>query len=134
MKSLILNHLGMGTMWDFPFSPAVDRVGREVYEKGGIVGAVCHGPIALANIKLSDGSYLVAGKKVAGFTDEEEAIAGIVDTFPVHEGGHKTIKQILTALGAHHSQADTWQPYVQIDSRVYTGQNPASTFYKVKLF
>jgi putative intracellular protease/amidase len=41
-------------------------VGREVYERGGVVGAVCHGPIALVNITLSDGSYLVAGKDVAG--------------------------------------------------------------------
>jgi putative intracellular protease/amidase len=41
-------------------------VGREVYEAGGVVGAVCHGPIALANITLSDGSFLIAGKEVTG--------------------------------------------------------------------
>ena len=115
-------------MWDFPFAPAVDRVGREVYEKGGSVGAVCHGPIALSNIKLSDGSYLVAGKKVAAFTDEEEAAIGAADGegYPEHAGGNKTIKRILTALGAIHSQADNWLSHVQADSRVYTGQNPAS--------
>eukprot|EP00607_Mallomonas_marina_P005556 CAMPEP_0182427392 /NCGR_PEP_ID=MMETSP1167-20130531/17139_1 /TAXON_ID=2988 /ORGANISM="Mallomonas Sp, Strain CCMP3275" /LENGTH=229 /DNA_ID=CAMNT_0024609595 /DNA_START=63 /DNA_END=752 /DNA_ORIENTATION=- len=117
---------GSGTMWDFPYSSAVDRVGREVYEKGGIVGAVCHGPIALANIKLSDGSYLVAGKKVAGFTDEEEAFNPVYSTFPVHNETDKSVKQILTKLGGIHSQADCWQPYIQSDSRVMTGQNPAS--------
>jgi len=115
-------------MWDFPFSTAVDKVGREVYEKGGVVGAVCHGPIALANIKLSDGSYLVAGKNVAAFTDEEEAAVGAVDGagYPEHQGGNRTIKRVLTALGANHSQADNWQPYIQVDGRVFTGQNPAS--------
>ncbi len=60
-------------MWDFADSPAVQRVIRDIYETGGIVSAVCHGPAALVNATLSDGSHLVAGKKLAAFTDEEEA-------------------------------------------------------------
>jgi putative intracellular protease/amidase len=113
-------------MFDFPFSPNVDQIGREIYEKGGIVAAVCHGPIALANVKLSDGSYLVAGKRVAGFTDEEEAAISIQEGYPDHGGGKRTCKQVLTALGGIHQQTDSWQPHVEADSRLITGQNPAS--------
>jgi putative intracellular protease/amidase len=60
-------------MWDFADNAAVQRTIREIYEVGGIVSAVCHGPAALVNATLSDASYLVAGKKLAAFTDEEEA-------------------------------------------------------------
>lgn len=63
---------GHGTMWDFADSLAVQNVIRGIWESDGIVSAVCHGPAALVNATLSDGSYLVAGKKVAAFTDEEE--------------------------------------------------------------
>ncbi|MGO7733678.1 DJ-1/PfpI family protein, partial [Rhizobium johnstonii] len=59
---------GHGTMWDFADSPAVQRVIRDIYETGGIVSAVCHGPAALVNETLSEGSHLVAGKKLAAFT------------------------------------------------------------------
>ncbi len=77
---------GFGTMHDFPQSSDVSRVGVECYESGGIVSAVCHGPISLTNMVLSDGSYLVAGKEVAAFTNEEEAQAGLLDTLPLHDG------------------------------------------------
>ena len=117
---------GTGTMFDFPFDSNVDRIGREVYESGGIVAAVCHGPIALANIKLSDGSYLITGKQVAAFTDEEENDISIQDGYPDHGDGKKSCKQVLTALGAIHTQANNWQSHVVVDSRVITGQNPAS--------
>ena len=77
---------GFGTMLDFPFAPSVDKVGREVFENGGVVGAVCHGPIAFANIKLSNGDLLIKGKGVAGFSNAEEAAMGLLDQLPEHEG------------------------------------------------
>ena len=63
---------GHGTMWDFPSNPSVARVAAGIYEAGGGVAAVCHGPSALVDVRLSDGSYLVAGTEVAAFTNEEE--------------------------------------------------------------
>ena len=117
---------GFGTMWDFPFIDAVDRVGREVYENNGIVAAVCHGPIALANIHASNGELIIKGKAVAGFCNEEEAMAGLLDLLPEHAGKGKTCEDVLTSLGAKHTKADPWKPHVVSDSRIYTGQNPAS--------
>jgi len=54
---------GHGTMWDFPSNPAVARIAAGIYEAGGVVAAVCHGPSALVDVRLSDGSYIVAGKE-----------------------------------------------------------------------
>ena len=111
---------GHGTMWDFPTAPAVDRVGREIYENGGVVSAVCHGPAALVNITLSNGQPLVAGKHVAGFTNDEEAAVGLTDVVPF------LLADALTALGATHSAATNFTEHVVTDGRLVTGQNPQS--------
>ncbi|HYQ15621.1 MAG TPA: type 1 glutamine amidotransferase domain-containing protein, partial [Polyangiaceae bacterium] len=63
---------GHGAMWDFPDATAFSDAARRIYEAGGVVGAVCHGPAALVNLRLSDGKLLIAGKKVSAFTDDEE--------------------------------------------------------------
>ncbi|MET7464816.1 type 1 glutamine amidotransferase domain-containing protein [Nonomuraea sp. NPDC005501] len=111
---------GHGTMWDFPNDPDVARVGREVYEHGGVVAAVCHGPSALVNLALSDGSYLVDGKRVAGFTNSEEKAAGVDGVVPF------LLADALEERGARHEGAPDWQAQVVVDGRLATGQNPAS--------
>lgn len=111
---------GHGTMWDFKDSVAVQRVTRMVYEQGGVVGAVCHGPAALVDVRLSDGRYLVDGKRVAAFTDQEERAVGLVDVVPF------LLASTLVERGATHVPAADWQPQVVVDGRLVTGQNPAS--------
>ena len=99
-------------MFDFAFNADVQKAGADIYKKGGCsfflsffsfclsfflflfsfpfflyflkggcVGAVCHGPIALAYITV-DGVSLIAGKKVAGFCNEEEDAVGLWDILP----------------------------------------------------
>ena len=58
---------GHGTMWDFAVSEGIQKVTKEIYENGGVVSAVCHGPAALVNVTLSDDTYLVDGKKISCF-------------------------------------------------------------------
>ncbi|MDB0529638.1 type 1 glutamine amidotransferase domain-containing protein [Ralstonia solanacearum] len=111
---------GHGTMWDFADSPAVQHVIRTIYEAGGIVSAVCHGPAALVNATLSDGSHLVAGKKVAAFTDEEEAEVKYTNVVPY------LLATTLKQRGALHQPAPNWTANVVVDGRLITGQNPAS--------
>ncbi|HEY9102874.1 type 1 glutamine amidotransferase domain-containing protein [Chitinimonas sp.] len=111
---------GHGAMWDFPQSKAVQRVTREVYEAGGLVGAVCHGPAALVNVTLSNGDYLVAGKKVSAFTDEEERAVQLDGTVPF------LLASQLAAHGALHQPAANWTCQVVADGRLVTGQNPQS--------
>lgn len=62
---------GHGTMWDFRDSQDAQRIIREVYESDGIVSAVCYGPAALVDAKLSSSEYLVKGKNVAAFTNKK---------------------------------------------------------------
>lgn len=111
---------GHGTMWDFPSSPAVDRVGREIWEHGGVVSAVCHGPSALTNIRLSDGSLLISGKRVTGFTNGEEHEVGLNTVVPF------LLAERLEATGATHIPAPNWSDHVEVDGRLITGQNPQS--------
>lgn len=111
---------GHGAMWDFADSRAVQRVARAIYEAGGAVAAICHGPAALVNITLSDGSYLVAGKQLAAFTDSEERAVQLEQVVPF------LLASTLVQRGARHLPAADWQPQVVTDGRLVTGQNPQS--------
>ena len=107
-------------MWDFADNERLAKVAADIYEAGGVIGAVCHGPSALVNIKLSNGSYLVDGKTVASFTNEEEKAVGLADVVPF------LLASKLTERGAKHSKAPNFEAHVQVSERLVTGQNPAS--------
>jgi putative intracellular protease/amidase len=110
---------GYGCCSDMTDSSDVARIGAEAYEAGGKVAAVCHGPAALINMKLSDGTPLVAGKTVCAFTNEEEDMMKI----PLPSG---TLEDGLKALGAQFEKGDPWSTTVKQSERLFTGQNPAS--------
>ncbi len=111
---------GHGTMWDFADNLELAAIAAAIYEAGGVVGAVCHGPAALVNIKLSDGSYLVANKTVAAFTNEEEAAVGLTDIVPF------LLEAKLIERGANFTKVGNFQVCVVECDRLVTGQNPAS--------
>lgn len=111
---------GHGTMWDFPDDDAVQKTIREIYEAGSPVGAVCHGPAALVNVKLSDGTFLVAGKGVAAFTNAEEEKVGLTKVVPF------LLASKLEERGAKHRPAPDFQKQVVASGPLVTGQNPAS--------
>jgi putative intracellular protease/amidase len=111
---------GHGTMWDFPDDEAVHKTARGMYEAGAPVGAVCHGPAALVNVKLSDGSYLVAGKEVSAFTNDEEEKVGLTKVVPF------LLATKLEERGAKHLPAPDFEKQVVVSGRLVTGQNPAS--------
>jgi len=113
-------------MFDFPFSLEVDRVEREVYENGGVIGAVCHGPICFANIKGSDGKLLIVGKQTAGFTEEEEAACELKDQLPNHVGLGRSCEEVLTAFGGIYTKGASWACHAVRDGRLVSGQNPSS--------
>ena len=111
---------GHGTMWDFPNDEAIQKAVREIYESGRIVSAVCHGPAALVNVKLSDGSYLVKGKKVAAFTNGEEEEVQSTHVVPF------LLETALVDHGALHQSTPNWSDNTVVDGRLVTGQNPQS--------
>ena len=111
---------GHGTMWDFPENVDLARIAATIYEQGGIVGAVCHGPAGLVNIRLSNQEYLVAGKTVSSFTNEEEAAVGLTEVVPF------LLEKTLIDRGATVEKAPNFQAKTVVSDRLVTGQNPAS--------
>lgn len=110
---------GLAPMVDMPEAPLLKQVIAETYERNAIVGAVCHGPVSLLNVKLSDGSYLVNGKNIVSFTTEEEDNYARADV-PFD------LQTALTAQGAIFHAAAPWSANSIVDGNIVTGQNPAS--------
>jgi putative intracellular protease/amidase len=110
---------GLAPMVDMPENPLLKKVVAETYERGALVGAVCHGPVSLLNVKLSDGTYLVSGKNITSFTDEEESNYAKADV-PF------MLQSALTKQGAKFHAAAPWAANSLADGRIVTGQNPAS--------
>ncbi len=111
---------GHGTMWDFADNAELALIAQKIYENNGIVSAVCHGPAGLVNIKLSNGKYLVEGKKINAFTNEEETAVKLEHVVPF------SLETKLIERGAIFEKSGLWQPHVTVDQRVVTGQNPQS--------
>lgn len=111
---------GHVTMWDFAKNEAFATIAATIYEAGGVASAVCHGPAGLVNIKLSDGTYLAAGKKVNSFTNAEEIAVKLENVVPF------MLEDALVERGAIFEHSGLWEAHVVSDQRLITGQNPAS--------
>lgn len=114
---------GKGAMFDLPRDPALLTLLAKSYEANGVIGAVCHGPAVLARVTKGDGTALVAGKRVTGFTNEEEVLFGKewAKQYPF------MLEDAMRAAGGRFGEADIMLPFVQTDGRLVTGQNPFST-------
>jgi putative intracellular protease/amidase len=88
---------------------------------GKPVAAVCHAPGVLRDVKAPDGTPLVKGKRVAGFTNSEEAAVGLTEVVPF------LVEDMLAEKGARYSKGADWQAHVVTDGLLVTGQNPASS-------
>ena len=111
---------GHGAMWDLPTNDALNKIAAAIYENNGIVAAVCHGPAGILNIQLSDGSYLVKGKKVNGFSNEEEELVKLTAVVPF------LLEDQLKKRGGIYERSAPWQVHITTDQRLITGQNPQS--------
>ncbi len=111
---------GHGTMWDFADNQDIKKVTTQIYEKGGVVAAVCHGPAALVGLKLSNGKYLVDGKAIAAFSNDEEEAVELTQIVPF------SLETKLRLQGGQYTKAPPWKAHVVVDQRLITGQNPAS--------
>jgi putative intracellular protease/amidase len=112
---------GHGPLWDL----AEDRDSIALIEgmtaAGKPVATVCHAPGVLRHVKAPDGTLLVRGKRVTGFTNTEEQAVGLTDVVPF------LVEDVLKANGGQYSRGDDWQSYVVTDGKLVSGQNPASS-------
>ena len=85
------------------------------------IGAVCHAPAALLNIKYADGTHIIRDRQVTGFSNSEENAVELSDTVPY------LLEDELKSRGAQYSKTEDWHAYSVIDGNLVTGQNPASS-------
>ncbi|GGO69728.1 type 1 glutamine amidotransferase domain-containing protein [Bowmanella pacifica] len=114
---------GKGPMFDLWQDATLQQLIGDIWENRGVISGVCHGPAAFVDVKLSDGSYLVAGKKVNGFTNQEEAAFGK----KWKKDFAFLLEDKLKARGALFEQSALMLNHVSTDDRLITGQNPFST-------
>ena len=115
---------GKGAMFDFPENKKIQSIVKEYYQSGKVVGAVCHGPAALVNVTLDDGTHLLKNKKVSGFTNKEELllIPEAKTIFPF------LLQDKLTSKGASFNEGTMYLETISHDNNLITGQNPWSTW------
>jgi putative intracellular protease/amidase len=114
---------GQSPMFTFPDNRDLQHAVRTFYEAEKITGAFCHGVSALVNVRLSDGSYLVAGKTVTGFSNIEEDFgntAAGVEIMPWR------LEDTLRERGAHYIHGGLFKPFAVRDGRLITGQQQYS--------
>lgn len=112
---------GHGVMWDFPDNHELQKITSKIYQNGGIVSAVCHGVVALLNVKLTDGSHLIKGKEITGFSNCEEKLAKLDKQVPF-----LTEDQLITRGSLYKKAPKARETFAIQDGRLITGQNPAS--------
>jgi putative intracellular protease/amidase len=112
---------GHGPLWDLAGDPASIALIENAIKAGKPVGAVCHAPAVLRDVKGADGKPLVNGKAVTGFSNAEEAAVGLTQVVPF------LVEDMLKAKGGKYSKAADWQSHVETDGLLVTGQNPASS-------
>ena len=118
---------GHGTMWDFTSPDLAEVVGR-IYGRGGVVGAVCHGPAGLVGAKLLTGEPMIAGKTVTGFSNTEEEKVELTEVVPF------LLEDALKGSGADYVEGDPFTEHAVRDGRLVTGQNPQSSGKVAELF
>jgi putative intracellular protease/amidase len=112
---------GHGTCVDFVNNPILQTAIESMYAAGHVVAADCHGPIGLAECNKADGTPLVAGLVVTGFSDTEEDAVQLTSVVPF------LIETRFKELGAKYEKSNDWNPKVCIDGMLVTGQNPQSS-------
>lgn len=112
---------GHGPMWDMPDNATSIALIEAFVKADKPVGAVCHAPVAFVNVHKKHGESLVKGKRVTGFTNTEEEAMDLTAVVPF------LLEDRLKERGGIYSKVANWVPYVQVDGRLVTGQNPASS-------
>ncbi|MGC5561635.1 type 1 glutamine amidotransferase domain-containing protein [Streptomyces sp. FR-108] len=112
---------GHGPLWDLAEDAHSARLIETTLRAGKPLALVCHAPGVLRHTVDEDGTPLVRGKKVTGFTNSEEEGVGLTEIVPF------LVEDELKRLGGVYSKGDDWAPYVVRDGLLITGQNPASS-------
>ena len=112
---------GHGPLWDLAEDRTSIALIEVMFAAGKTVAAVCHAPAVFRHTEAPDGTPLVEGKSVTGFSNSEEAAVELTDIVPF------LLEDELLSIGANYSKSSDWHPYIITDGNLITGQNPASS-------
>ncbi|UPT61418.1 MAG: type 1 glutamine amidotransferase domain-containing protein [Hyphomonadaceae bacterium JAD_PAG50586_4] len=111
---------GVGGAWDFPGNRDLLALLDGLAARTAIIGAVCHGAVALADVKMPDGLALVRGRNVTSVSNAEEIAVGFDKIVPILP------EEALKRACGYYSAAPPFAAHVVQSDFVFTGQNPAS--------
>ncbi|MDQ1772099.1 type 1 glutamine amidotransferase domain-containing protein [Labilibaculum sp. A4] len=112
---------GHGPLWDLAEDATSAKLIQDFNAAKKPIAFVCHAPAALRHVKNAQGEFLVKGKKVTGFTNEEEEAVQLTKVVPF------LVEDMLKENGGIYSKGDNWATYAVQDGNLITGQNPASS-------
>jgi putative intracellular protease/amidase len=112
---------GHGPLWDLAESRDSKILLEAFYAANKPVAVVCHAPGVLKHVNAADGSPVVQGRKVTGFSNAEEEAVGLTHVVPF------LVEDMLKEKGGEYSKGADWSSYVIEDGHLITGQNPASS-------
>jgi len=115
---------GHACVFDLPTATPIHELAAKIYENGGVVAAVCHGPAVFGGLKLSNGEYLIQAKRAAGFTEEEEEKVGVLSF--LKQQNIPLTADLITQAGGKYEKGGVFKDFVVDDQRVVSGQNPVS--------
>lgn len=112
---------GHGPLWDLAEDPASITLIERMVESSRPIALVCHAPGVMRHAVTPNGTPVVSGRRVTGFTNSEEEAVGLTTVVPF------LVEDELIANGAYFCRAVDFTPYVVVDGYLITGQNPASS-------
>ncbi|MET4548778.1 putative intracellular protease/amidase [Lactococcus lactis] len=111
---------GHGVLWDYPGNNDLRKIAEQIYKSGGFLVSVCHGAAGLLNLMDENEEYLIKGKVITGFTNDEEKINGTTAKVPF------LTETELIQCGAKYKKVSPFKEFVVTDGHIITGQNPQS--------
>ena len=118
---------GIGTMWDFPYNPAIHKLLGEAMKRQAIIASICHGSAAYLGAKYSDSTSIISGITLTGFSDDEENARNMLDKLPF------SLEKRLISEGAIYEKAKEGESHVIVDMPFITAQNPSSAQNMAKI-
>lgn len=112
---------GHGPLWDLAEDEISAKLIQDFNSMNKPIAFVCHAPAALKHVKNTQGEFLVKGKKMTGFTNEEEEAVQLTNVVPF------LVEDMLKENGGIYTKGDNWVAYAVQDGNLITGQNPASS-------
>ncbi len=112
---------GHGPLFDLASDEIAAKLLMQADANNKVIAAVCHGLAAFVSVIGKDGSPLVAGRRMTGFSNKEEEIAGLEKMVPF------ALETRLVELGASYEAREPWTEHVVVDGNIITGQNPQSS-------